>query len=418
MRQIFFKLWPLNRSVTGNGLRQSLIIIKRFIGKLNIVHTATGYKAFDWKVPQEWIIKDAYILTPELKKICNFKKNNLHVLNYSKPINKKLSLKKLKKNLYTIKNLPNAIPYVTSYYKKNWGFCISHNEFKKLKEGTYKAVINSKFIEGKTSYGIFFKKGSDKREIFFSTNICHPSLANNELSGPIVLSYICKWLKNKKTKYSYKILFTPETIGSIVFIKKNFNKLKKNVIVGYNISCIGDKGNFSFLPSRNETSLSNRIILNLFKKFQIQFKKYTWLDRGSDERQYCSPYIDLPIASIMRSKYDEYKEYHTSLDKFNKVVTIKSLKESVNIIKKLINNIEKTVIPKTNKECEPFMSKYNLYPPISDKNQKYKTREIMNIISYCDNNHSVDDIVSKTKIEKSKILKYLKILERKKIIHI
>ena len=416
LKKLFFLLWPINRSLTGNGVQRSLLILKKFIGKLKIISVPSGTKCFDWEVPMQWDVDDAYILDPQNNKICQFKKNNLHLVGYSHSIKKKLSLKKLKQKLFYIKELPNAIPYITSYYKKNWGFCITYNDFKKLKIGDYKIFINSKIKKGNLKYGEFLKKGRDKREILFSCNICHPSMANNEFSGPIVLANIARWLNNINTKYSYRVIFIPETVGCLAFLKKNLKNLKNKLLFGYTITCIGDGGNFSFLPDKNSSSLVNRFTLNFFKKNKIRIKKYSWLDRGSDERQYCAPNIELPIASIMRSKYNTFNEYHTSLDKYGDVVKEKYLKDSVLILKKLIMNIEKIQIPYTKIKGEPFMTKYKLYPTLSNKNQKKKTEKIMNILSYCNNKYQINDISKLTRINNTNIKKYMKILFKKKII--
>tara|TARA_B110000211_G_C14050677_1_gene541054 strand:+ start:305 stop:1558 length:1254 start_codon:yes stop_codon:yes gene_type:complete len=415
MKKLFFKLWPINRSITGSGVSETLMIIRKYIGYLQVKNYKTGDKAFDWKIPEQWEVKEAYILNPDGKKICDYKKNNLHVVGYSKKIKKYLSLDLLKKKLYTIKKIRNAIPYITSYYKKDWGFCISYNEYKNLKKGKYLALINARHFKGKLSYGEFFKKGSDSREIFFSCNVCHPSLANNELSGPVVMAHIAKWIKNINTKYSYRIVFIPETIGSISYISKNLKKMKEKIIAGYTVTCAGDEENYSFLPSKNK-SLSNQFATELFKENNIPFKKFSWLDRGSDERQYCSPNVDLPIASLMRTKYNEYPEYHTSLDKFGQTVTLKGLNQTFNLLKKLIIKIEKEKIPLCNTYCEPFMTKYQMYPTTSTKIQKKKTSAIMNILSYCDNRNTIKNISTSTNIEIKETKRILKILKQKKIV--
>ena len=222
------KLWPYNRSITGEGVRETFKVLKKEISYLKTFEIPTGTKAFDWTIPKEWKIEDAYIICPNGKKICEFKKNNLHVVGYSRPINKSMSLNDLQKNLFSLPKKKHAIPYVTSYYDKNWGFCIKHSDREKLKNGIYKVVINSKLFDGSLTYGEAIIKGKSKKEILLSTYICHPSMANNELSGPVVTTYLTKFLKKLKNRfYTYRIVFVPETIGSIFYIKKNFKKLKK-----------------------------------------------------------------------------------------------------------------------------------------------------------------------------------------------
>jgi len=411
------KLWPINRSLTGEGNLETLKILKQIHNKLKIKNINSGKKVFDWKIPNEWNAYEAWIKNSQGKKILDFKKNNLHLVSYSKKIHKKISLEQLKKNLHFIKDQPEAIPYVTSYYKKNWGFCMSFNEIKKLKKGNYEVFINSSIKKTNLIYGEILIKGKYKKEIFLSTYICHPSMANNELSGPAVTINLAKWISQKKRKYSYRIIFIPETIGSIGYINKNFKILKKNVIGGFNITCVGDDRNYSFLPSRNGQTLSDKVGLQTIKKYSKNFKKYTWLNRGGDERQYCSPGVDLPIATLMRSKYGTYKEYHTSLDNLKKVVTPKGLQGGYSMIKNAINTIEKNKYYVTTFLCEPHMSKRNLYPSIGKKKHVSKfTKTMMNVITYCDGKHSINDISYMLKIKEKHVSQILKKLLKFKLI--
>jgi aminopeptidase-like protein len=408
------ELFPINRSISGKGVRKTLKILKKKIPYLKIKSFRSNLKVFDWKVPLEWDIKDAYIITPKNKKICEFKKNNLHIVGYSKSINKYFKLKDLKKKIHSIKNQKNAIPYITSYYKNDWGFCMKYAQKNKLSNGIYKAVIKSTHFVGKINYGEILIRGKSKKEIFLSTYICHPSLANNEISGPVLLTELTKWLNKKKRRYSYRIIFIPETIGSIAYLHKNLKIMKKNIFAGFNVTCVGDERNYSYIPSRNGNTISDRIATNVLKKYVKSFRKYEWKDRGSDERQYCSPGIDLPICSIMRTKYGKYKEYHTSLDRIGTVLTNNGLKGSLNIYKKTIQKIEKSYFPKTLKNCEPFMSKYNLYPTLSKKNGWENL--LINILTWCDGNHSIEDIKLKCRCSKKKMDASLKILTKKKLI--
>jgi len=386
-------LFPINRSLTGKGNIMTLQILNKICHGIKIKKYKSGQKVFDWKIPNEWNVNHAYIKTPDGKKICDYKKNNLHLVGYSTSIKKSLTLKKLKENLHTHKKLKHAIPYLTSYYKKNWGFCISTNQLKKLKPGKYHINIDTSFKKTHMHFGEFYLKGKSKNEIFFSTYICHPSMANNEISGPIIASKIAKWLaKLKKTKYSYRIVFLPETIGSIAYLYHNKNILKKNVIAGFNISCVGDEKSWSLLPSKYKNTLSDRVATRILKKSKIKYTLYNWLERGSDERQYCSPGIDLPIASIMRSKYGTYPEYHTSLDKIGSVVTNKGLKDSLKIYKKVIMEIENSIFPTVKIICEPKLSKRNLYPHLNKNQNNNIGNDILNFLTYADGQNIFDDI--------------------------
>ncbi len=388
------ELFPINRSLTGNGNRKTFSIIKKQIPELNILEIPSGTKVFDWEIPKEWNVNDAYILDPNGNKICDFKKNNLHLLGYSIPIKTKVPLDKLEEHLYSLPEQPNAIPYVTSYYKERWGFCISHEEREKLIKGEYTVVIDSKLTKGSLTIGELVIKGTSSEEILLSSYICHPSLANNELSGPTVLTYIVKWLLSLKNRnYTYRIIFIPETIGSITYICKNLKKLKESVVAGYNLTCIGDNLTYSFLETRKRNTLSDRIALHVLSYLYPDYKLYSYLERGSDERQYNSPGVDLPIASLMRSKYGEYPEYHTSLDDLN-FISVKGLAGGYDLVKKCIQALESNVYPIVTVLCEPLLSKRNLYSSLSKKGGNQEVRMLMNVFSYCDGNNSVLEIAN------------------------
>ena len=413
------KLFPLNRSLTGKGNVKTLKLIKSQLPNLQIKYFSSGEKVFDWKIPMEWNVQDAWLKDSRGKKILNFKENNLVLLGYSKSINKVVNYKILKKNIYTLKSKPNAIPYLTSYYKERWGFCMKHKDYKKLdKNKNFHAYINSSLKKGKMHYGELKIPGKSKNEIFFSTYICHPSMANNEVSGMVLSSFLAKYILEKKNlKYSYRFIFIPETIGSVAYIKKNFLKMKKKIIAGFNITCVGDEGKFSLLFSKDENKLSDRFAKKVFKSKKLNYKKYSWLERGSDERQYCSPLVDLPITTIMKTKFGEYKEYHTSLDKIGTVVTQKGLKESLRIYKILIDEIEKTTIPKSKIICEPFLTKYNLIDTLGAKRKiDKKTRNLLNFVSYCDGKTTLDEISDRCKISRINGYKLFQLLIKKNII--
>jgi aminopeptidase-like protein len=309
------ELFPLNRSLTGDGVRDTLAFIKSYIPELRIHEVPSGTRAFDWEVPKEWNIRDAYIEDSEGHKIVDFKENNLHVVGYSLPINKTVSRNELDSYLTSLPDQPTAIPYVTSYYKPTSGFCISHEQREQLGPGPFQLYIDSKLSNGQMTYGEVFIEGETSEEVLLSTYICHPSMANNELSGPVVTMALIEYLKSlPNRKYSYRILFTVETIGSIYFISRNLESLKRNIVAGWVLTCIGDNRTYSYVPSRQSDSYTNEISRRVLKDLREPFVEYSWLDRGSDERQYCSPGVDLPIGSLMRTKYGEYPEYHTSLD--------------------------------------------------------------------------------------------------------
>ena len=243
------KLWPLNRSLTGEGSRETLNQISKYLPTLNIKSVKSGTKVFDWTIPKEWSVNEAYIIDPNGKKICDFSVNNLHLVGYTIPFVGSVSLNKLKEHLYTLPDQPNAIPYVTSYYKERWGFCLTHDQFKILKDGIYKVVVDTSLFDGELNYGELLIKGKSDKEIFLSTYICHPSMANNELSGPTVVTFIAKWLQEiRDTDYSYRIIFIPETIGSITYLSHNYKDMKNKVFAGFNVTCVGDDRLYSYVP--------------------------------------------------------------------------------------------------------------------------------------------------------------------------
>jgi len=265
------EMFDLCRSITGKGIKKSLNLIKKKFKKLSIYKIKSGSIAFDWKIPPEWNIKKAYILDRNKKKIIDFKNNNLHLVNYSIPINKILKRDELLKKIYSLPAQPNAIPYVTSYYKRDWGFCCNYNTKKKLlkdykKDDFFKVVIESSHNQkGYLNYGEIYLPGKSKQEILISTYLCHPSMANNELSGPIVSMSLIKYFKKKKLNKSLRFIFIPETIGSIAWIAKNYNHIKNNIIGGYNLSCIGDEKNYSFVESKDKKSLFVRYLVKEYK---------------------------------------------------------------------------------------------------------------------------------------------------------
>tara|TARA_B100000989_G_C19532208_1_gene470724 strand:+ start:4274 stop:5620 length:1347 start_codon:yes stop_codon:yes gene_type:complete len=412
------ELFPLNRSITGKDTLKTLEYIRNIIPELKIKKIKSGEKVFDWKVPDEWNVEEGYIKDSNDKDVINFKTNNLHVMGYSESINKTMSLTQLDKHLYTIKDQPDAIPFVTSYYKKNWGFCMSYNQRKKLKKGKYKVFINSSFNKnGLMHYGEIKIKGKSKKEILITSNICHPSMANNELSGVVVLiSVTKKILKFNNRNYSYRILFIPETIGSIAYISKNFNELKNKIFAGYVINCLGDNGIFSHIPSRYGDTISDKAIEFTFKNYINNYKRYSFLDRGSDERQFGSPGVDLPICSISRSKYGEYPEYHTSLDNLS-IISNKYLNESSNLIIKIIKIIEINTTYIHTKLGEPFLTKYNLYPSISSKNHLFKnTQLILDILAYSDGKNDLIDLANIIKKDIFEIKEVVDILFQNKLL--
>jgi len=405
------ELWPLNRSLTGAGVRDTLQSLKRVAKNLVVHEVPSGKQVFDWQIPKEWLVRDAWILAPSGRKICNFKENNLHLVGYSTPIICKLTLKELMPHLHSLPSQPNAIPYVTSYYEKNWGFCIAYDELKTLPDGEYEIFIDTELFDGVLNYGEILIPGESCKEVFLSTYICHPSMANNEISGPVIAVFLSQWLAELRNRtYSYRIIFIPETIGSIAYLSTNLNKLKENVIAGFNLTCLGDDRTYSYLPSRAGNSISDDIAKHVLKYLEPNYKSYTWSNRGSDERQYCAPHIDLPVASIMRSKYGEYPEYHTSLDNLERVVSPSGLEGGYIALKLAIEGLERNCIPVIKTFGEPQLGKRGLYPSLSIKNSSTSELErMMNLITWSDGRHTLLEIAN---IINSPIWELYQILDR------
>ncbi len=408
-------LFPICRSLTGEGTRKTLLYFEKINPELKRIKFKSGLKVFDWIVPLEWNIKDAFIMKNG-KKIVDFKKNNLHVVGYSKPVNKIIEKKELIKKLYTEKKRPNAIPYVTSYYKKDWGFCITEKQKKSLKRGKYKVFIKSSFEKGNLDCSHALIKGKSKKEIFFTSYVCHPSMANNELSGPSLLNAIMLDLKKKykKNYYSYRFFLGPETIGSISYLSRYKKILKKNVICGFNLSCVGDERNYSHIYSRNGNTIADQSLSSAIFHFKNK-KSYSFLDRGSDERQYCSPGIDLPLATFCKSKFGEFPEYHTSDDNL-RLVTKKGLEQSLQVFNNIVEAFEIGSIPLNRNFCEPNLGKRNLYPLISKKGGYLQTKTRMNLLAYADGENNLFTISKKINVPLEKVIEEYKILLKEKLL--
>ncbi|WP_350585734.1 DUF4910 domain-containing protein [Pseudoalteromonas sp. RB2-MNA-CIBAN-0110] len=389
-------LFPINRSLTGNGVRETLSYIKKIIPELTVHQVPSGTQAFDWTVPKEWHIEEAYILDPSGNRICDFQTCNLHLMGYSVPVDSVMPLDELQKHLYSIPSLPDAIPYVTSYYKENWGFCLSHKQRQTLPKGDYKVVIKSSLFDGFLNYGEVIIPGKSEKEVLLSTYVCHPSMANNELSGPVVSTALAEAIKNMDNReYTYRILFLPETIGSIVYINKHLARLKQHLHAGFIVTCVGDERDYSYLSSRQEDSLADKVAMHTLKHHTKKYTKYNFLDRGSDERQFCSPGVNLPVCSIMRSKYGTFPEYHTSLDDLS-LITPLGLKGAYDALLTAIKVIEFNWIYKVTSPCEPQLGKRGLYPNTSDMQQDYSdVRRMTNFLAYADGTRDLIDIAEK-----------------------
>jgi aminopeptidase-like protein len=386
-------LFHYPRSLSGPGVTATFEYLDQLFDNLTIHRVATGTQAFDWTVPDEWTLRDAYIENSAGERIVDFKQHNLHVVGYSEPVDTYLTLEDLQKHLYSLPDQPDAIPYVTSYYKRRWGFCLTDRQRKALVNDTYHVVVDADLGPGHISYGEVIIPGTEKSEVMLSTYICHPSMANNELSGPAVTAALIRWLQSETRRHTYRITFVPETIGSIIYLSQHASHLKKHLRAGFVLTCIGDDRTYSLMPSRRGDTLADRIALGCLKGAGLSYDHYSFLERGSDERQYCSPLIDLPFVSIMRSMYGKYPEYHTSLDDLN-VISPQGLAGGFALMQKCLKTLEAFHTYKAAIPCEPQLGKRGLYPDLSIFGSAAEARRLTNVLAYADGNLDLIDLAN------------------------
>lgn len=391
------EMFPICRSITGNGVRQSLDIIKRHI-PVDINEVPTGRKVFDWEVPREWNIKNAYIKNSRGEEIISFKNSNLHVLNYSVPVHKRVSLEELKLHLFYLQDQPDWIPYRTSYYKEDWGFCISYSQFKTLTDDVYEVFIDSTLEPGHLTYGEYYLPGEIEDEVLISAHICHPSLANDNLSGISVSVFLAKQLQQVRRRYSYRFLFIPGTIGTITWLAVN-EKTAPKIKHGLVLSLLGDAGDFTYKKSRRDTAEIDQIVSAVLKASNPKNRIIDFIPYGYDERQYCSPGFNLAVGCLSRSTYGQYIQYHTSADDLN-FIRPEFLEGSLNMTFKILETLEANrKFLNLNPMCEPQLGRRGLYNLKGGNNDtKEFQMALLWVLNLSDGTHSLLDIHARSKM--------------------
>jgi aminopeptidase-like protein len=391
MHELATELFPITRSITGAGVRQTLSRIAELLPGLVIHEVPSGTEVLDWTVPREWEINEARLTGPTGEVIADLTDSNIHVLNYAAGIDVKIELSELQEHLHSLPDMPQAIPYVTSYYADNWGFCITDDARQALGEGRYHAFIDSRHVEGSLTYGELLIPGESAQEVLISTYVCHPSLGNNELSGPVVTVALARWLMQQESlRFSYRIVFAPETIGAITYIATHRDQLSDRTLGGINLTCIGDDGDWSYLASREGNHPLDRIAKRVVQRF-AQPKVYSYLDRGSDERHYGMPGVDVPMISLMRTKYGAYPEYHTSLDDLS-VITPSGLQGGLDLVRQTIKDLESSRYFVTTVLGEPQLGKRGLYHRTHARTVSDVILARTHVLAYSDGQHSIEDL--------------------------
>lgn len=409
------ELYPICRSITGKGVRDTLDVLSHYID-IERHEVATGSSLFDWTVPKEWNIRDAWIKDGSGRKIVDFGKSNLHVLNYSAPIHDTVSLDELKAHVFTLPDQPDLIPYRTSYHEKRWGFCMSHNQLTGLPDGEYEVFVDSEFSDGSLTYGEYFHRGHSPKEFLFTAHICHPSLANDNCSGLALLTMVARALLNRKTRYGYRFLFAPGTIGALAWLSRNEDRLSR-IDNGMVVSCVGDGGGPTYKKSRCGNALIDRAMTHVLSHFRTSPEIKEFSPYGYDERQFCSPGFNLSVGLFQRSAFGKFPEYHTSADNMD-FISAKNLGESFNIVMEIIDIIENNWSPLSLcPKGEPQLGRRGLYNAIGgDGNTIRDTMPLLWVLNLADGDHSLLDMAERSGLSFSEIKSAARLLQHHELL--
>ncbi len=387
-------LFPICRSITGNGIRKTLAMISEKI-PLEITEVPTGTPVCDWTVPKEWNIREAYIQGPDKKRVVDFQKSNLHILNYSTPVRAKMTLRELKPHLHTIPQHPDWIPYRTSYYKEDWGFCLTHNQMLALKDQEYEVCIDSSLENGSLTYAEYYIPGRTSEEILISCHACHPSLANDNLSGLSVATFLARTLSEKHLRYSYRFLFIPGTIGAITWLSRN-RETAGRIRHGLVLTSIGDRGPFHYKKSRQDAAEIDRVAGHVLKHASPSATNLPFAPVGYDERQYCSPGFNLPVGCLMRSVWGTFPEYHTSADNLD-FLSPESLAESLEVCASIFHVLENNRnYQNLTPFCEPQLGRRGLYHSTGGVSPEAEINARLWVLNMSDGQHSLLDIAERS----------------------
>ena len=397
MYMLAAELFPICRSITGDGVRRSLDIVERFIA-LERTEVPSGTRVFDWTIPREWNIEDAYIANEAGERVVDFRASNLHILNYSVPVRAELTLDELKKHIYTLPDQPDLIPYRTSYHEECWGFCMSHNALQALPPGKYTVVVDSTLADGSLTYAEHVIPGDSEDEVLLSAHTCHPSLANDNCAGIALLVMLAQELGRRATRLTYRFMFSPGTLGAIAWLAKNEQHAER-IKHGLVVSCVGDAGGPTYKKSRRGNAMIDRAMAHVLKHATPSAAILEFSPYGYDERQYCSPGFNLPVGLFQRSQHGKFPEYHTSADNLD-LIAPQHLALSYRLILAAIDILEKDrVLVSTNPKCEPALGRRGLYSSIGgDKNAYERNMAMLWALNLADGSHSLLDMAERANL--------------------